>query len=1019
MAAARARARPGRGGLVAIGVAVAAAALGGVVGGSTITADRSLRAALQELPVAQRSFTATWLGTPPAGGYGRIDRAATRALARLGPTPPARTLAFPELNLGGRLVDLGAIDSPGRWVRLRSGRLPRSCVPARCEVLQAAGTPVTSVAEPGLRLVVVGRTAGPLPVTLAPLTRPSRQGKGGPPPVLLAGGVSELSELPVFSALYRAYGWTTPIDPRGLHDWQITGLLDREATAARRVRLLGTPFGLTGPTNTLVDLRQADAVAARRMQLVGGGAAALLLGFVLLAAAGLRRDAGTEWARLERHGARLGQLWTFAWVEAAWITLAGAVAGALIAAAGIAIAAERADVAAGPVLRHTIASGPGIAAIAGAWIAGAAILVAAERTAGADMRLGPFRGLDLAAFAIVGAVALAAARGSANSTSLASGSDPLLALLPGLVAVTAAIVTARLAGPVLRLAGRGLRHGPPSVRLAVVSLGREGGRPTLAAAVLVAGIGLGVFAVAYRATLTQGEHDQAAFQVPLDYTLSEGPALRLPLQAAPISAYRGLAPGTLAAPVVRSAATAPAPGLPAQATVLGVPASAIASIRDWRSDFASVSQAEVVRRLRPGHPPALNGARLPPGASNVSLAVTTHGRPVNLSLAIQTPGGDFDNVTLGDTTKGPATLRARLPAADRGGRVVGLIVTLRFTDAQALEHQGIEGGLTIVARGSLHLGPLQAGTGPGSGTTGVVTDWSGWITRGTARPAIAGGAGLRYALDGSTNGLYRPPQPTDGRAVPVVASPGLASLAGPDGILHMTVEGADALTVRIAAIAHRFPTAGGAFVIADEGELATALNADDPGAATPAEIWLAAPSAQRARVAAALRHPPFSALQLRSREAVQARLASEPLARGLLDVLAMSALLALVLGVAGLVLVCAADLGDERDHLVDLEAMGVGPPALRRHLVLRAAVVVVTGIVGGLVLGAVLERLVIDLVSLGAGAATAEPPLRSVQDWATVAAGLLAFAILGLTLVWAFARTAFRAPVPGRIGGGP
>lgn len=1012
MAAARARARPGRGGLVAIGVAVAAAALGGVAGGSTITADRSLRAALEQLPVAQRSFTATWLGTPPAGGYGRIDRAATRALSQLGPAPPARTIAFPELNLGGHLVELGAIDSPGRWVRLRSGRLPRSCVPSRCEVLQAGGTRVSSMAEPGLRLVVVGRTAGALPVTLAPLTRSSHQAKGGPPPVLLAGAPSQLSALPVFSALYRAYGWTTPIDPRGLHDWQITGLLDREAAASRQVRLLGTPFGLTGPTNTLVDLRQADSVAARRMQLVGGGAAALLLGFVLLAAAGLRRDAGTEWARLERHGARLGQLWAFAWAEAAWITLAGAVAGALIAAAGVAIAAGRADVASGPVLRHTIASGAGIAAIAGAWIAGAAILVAGERTAGVDLRLGPVRGLDLAALAIAGAVALAAARGSAGSTSLASGSDPLLALLPGLVAVAAAIVTARLAGPLLRLAGRGLRHGPPSVRLAVVSLGREGGRPTLAVAFLVAGVGLAVFAVAYRATLEQGEHDQAAFQVPLDYTLSEGAALRLPLQAAPLSAYRRLAPGTLAAPVVRSAATAPAPGLAAEATVLGVPAGAISSIRNWRSDFASVSQAELVRRLRPAAPPALNGARLPPAAAGVSLRVTTAGRPVSLVLAIETRRGDFDHVTLGDTSRGTTTLRAPLPPADRGGRIVGMTVTLRFNDAQALAHQGIEGGLTIVARGSLHLGRLRAGTAP-------VTDWGGWITRGTARPATAPGAGLRYALDGSVNGFYRPRQPTDGRAVPVVASPGIASLAGRDGILHMTVEGADPLTVRVAAVADRFPTAGGAFVVADERDLATTLNADDPGTATPAEVWLAVPPGRRARVGAALRKPSFSVLDVRSREDVQSRLASEPLARGLLDVLAMSALLALVLGIAGLVLVCAADLGDERDHLVDLEAMGVGPPALRRHLVLRAAALVVTGIAGGLALGAILERLVIDLVSLGAGAATAEPPLRGVQDWATVAAGLAAFAACGVALVWAFARTAFRAAVPGRIGGGP
>ena len=311
------------------------------------------------------------------------------------------------------------------------------------------------------------------------------------------------------------------------------------------------------------------------------------------------------------------------------------------------------------------------------------------------------RGLDLAALAVAGAVALAAARGSANSTSLSAGSDPLVALLPGLVAVAGAIVTARLAGPLLRLAGRGVRRGPASVRLALVSLGREGGRPTLAAAFLVAGIGLGVFAVAYRTTLAQGERDQAAFQVPLDFTLSEGSALRLPLAVASERRYAQLAPGVLAAPVFRAAATAPAPGLPAQATVLGVPASALASIHNWRGEFASVPQNRLAASLRPAQPPTLRGAALPPSAQAVSLAVTTNGRPVSLVLAVEAPSGQFDHIPLGDTSRGATTLHARLPSADRGGRVVGLVVTLRFADAQALAHQGIEGGLTIVARGSL------------------------------------------------------------------------------------------------------------------------------------------------------------------------------------------------------------------------------------------------------------------------------------------------------------------------------
>src|SRR5581483_344420 len=156
--------------------------------------------------------------------------------------------------------------------------------------------------------------------------------------------------------------------------------------------------------------------------------------------------------------------------------------GAALAAAGVAYASDRAGISAGAVLRHTILSGPGVTVMLAAWLVSAAVLVAGERATGADLRIGPVGGLDIAALAVVGAVALAAARGSTGSTSLAAGSDPLLALLPGLVAVAAAIVTARLAGPLLRVAGRGLRRGPTGVRLALVSLGREGGRPTLAAA---------------------------------------------------------------------------------------------------------------------------------------------------------------------------------------------------------------------------------------------------------------------------------------------------------------------------------------------------------------------------------------------------------------------------------------------------------------------------------------------------------------------------------------------------------
>ena len=72
------------------------------------------------------------------------------------------------------------------------------------------------------------------------------------------------------------------------------------------------------------------------------------------------------------------------------------------------------------------------------------------------------------------------------------------------------------------------------MRLALVSLGRQGGRPALVIAFITAALGLAVFALSYRATLTTGEADQAAFAVPLDFTVTESSALVNPLDAAPL-----------------------------------------------------------------------------------------------------------------------------------------------------------------------------------------------------------------------------------------------------------------------------------------------------------------------------------------------------------------------------------------------------------------------------------------------------------------------------------------------------
>src|SRR5207237_3582470 len=116
----------------------------------------------------------------------------------------------------------------------------------------------------------------------------------------------------------------------------------------------------------------------------------------------------------------------------------------------------------------------------------------------------------------------------------------------------------------------------------------------------------------------------------------------------------------------------------------------------------------------------------------------------------------------------------------------------------------------------------------------------------------------------------------------------------------------------------------------------------------------------------------------------------------------------LALALLGVVLGLVADLRDEHGELFDLESQGARPSLLRRHLRLRALAVAGFGLAGGVVTGAILSALVVDLVVLTAGAAHPEPPLRLALGWQIAALGLALFAAVGGVLVAAIARGAVR-----------
>jgi hypothetical protein len=985
--------RPAGALLVALGIAAGAAALSTVLVGSLVARDRAAERSVRALDGPNRAFRVTWLGVPGQAetSFGALDQRARRALSAITPDRPFAVLIYRETRFGDALVDLGAIDGLGRWVRVTSGRLPHQCTASRCEVLQLGGQG-RPPEVPGVPVKVVGTgvLTSETPFgsfILAGSYSPARAAAIGyhapSPPLYVADGVEALAGLPALESIYRSYAWVSPVRPGSIHPWQLSALARRVARTGAALQASSPLYGLQTPVDELQTAASQSRAGARRLLLIGGEAAALLLAFALLSGSSLRRDLEAARRRLAWAGATRAQLVGATVAEAAVVAVVATVLGFGLGAGAGALLAGHAGTPVGAALHHSLFTGGGLALLLGTALATAILTVLALLVRGARLAgftVGP---LEIGALGALAAVAFGFARGRAGPEELATGggTGALLALLPGLAAFVAAVVCARALPPLLQLAGRAARRGSAPARLAVLSLARHPGRSALAVAFLVVSIGLALFASTYRATLSGNEADEAAYSVPQDFVVEEDfSKLSYPLEVASLTKFASLAPGVTASPVLRLPADVEGSGSGIAPTVLGIPATELPHLRGWRSDFSSQPASVLAARIKPPNTFALRGDQLPAGARDLTVDAGVKGNAIALFADIETEDGGFVEVKLGEARpKRMSTLTAEIPEDAREGLLVGLRLQVTGPrNADAFDNVG---------SGTLTLGPLRAG--------GQTLSYAGWIgVSGVRRPVASSGVvRMRYVVSNEVYSRFRPRQPTDGKAVPAIVSRALAETAGPDGSLPIDFAGQQ-LLVRVVGTANRVPTVDGDFVLIDASWLRTALNADTPGSGPVQEIWLRVPHGERARVAAELSLSPFNALAHRSRTAVEASLRHAPLARGSLLTLAGAALAALLLAVGGLLLALVNDVRDERGELLDLEVQGASPAALRRHLRLRAALIAVAGLIGGVALGAVLSVLVVDLVALTAGAGVPQPPLRLYVDWRVLGVGAAAYALV-------------------------
>lgn len=1000
---------------VGLGVAAAAATLATLLVASTIAKDQSLANAVARLPPEQRVIRVSWFGTvpDPREYQTKLDRLVQGTLAPF-QSRPLRVLTYRQTVVDGRLFDLAAADQLSRWVRLRSGRLPTECTQTRCEVVQVGGSgPVPHV--PGLPLERVGR--GDL-VSSVPFSRRTAYGRTvedaysfslprRAPPFLIAGDVVGATKLRLLRWVFRSYGWIIPLDPARIHPWNLDKLGGQVERARSTLEAESVYLNLSDPLQDLDGAASRARVAGTRLLLIGGEAVALLFAFTVLSAAAARREKVlTRW-RLERAGARAFQTKLLSGLETVGLAAVATLFGLGI---GIGVGAILADVAGRPiaaVLSDSAVSWTGFALALGVAAVAAGVLTLSFGTP--RERGGPFvlTALDIAALGASATISLALARGVADVDSLAQGRGTgwTLFALPVLVAFVAAVAAARLFHPLARLLERITRGLSVPTRLAALSLARHPEQSIAASTFLLASVGLAVFSLAYRATLVRGQDDQARFTNPTGVIVRSPEPQRVPLLGAVSPKGDRWLSSEQAVPVLRLDGLV---GRPSRSiTLLGIPTQAIRRPPFWRGDFASRSPRELAARIDPGRPLSLLGVRLPTTARELVVPLKTRGDPLRIELSFQGRGGTFIHVDLGRAE--PSSKRALVipvPKAARGGLVLGMT----FAPNEADVHNATP------AAGTLDIEPFRVRTVEGSRR--LAMDLGQWIGIGGIRSRPNGnGARLRYFVTNPVLSRFRPKEPTDEFHVPVIATPSLADLADPDGLLPLQV-GGEPFIARVVATVRRFPTLSGNFLLADRGALSTALNADSPGSALVNEIWLKPSSAtDEAGMKAILGRPPFVGLEKSFRRDLRAGLKREPLAHASIFALLASAAVGFVLALAGLALALTTDIRDERAELFDLEAQGASPALLRRHLRLRSFGVLSFGVLSGLGLGAILSTIVVDVVRITAGGQLPEPPLLLSFDWPLLAGAMGLFVLGAAALVMVLTWQALRGDSPMRAGG--
>jgi hypothetical protein len=1001
-----------RGATAAISVAAiaAAAALIAILAGiALIAADATVRRTLdrtgEERPVVRISHF-----SPTATDFAQTMASADAAIGSHLHTfnePVVRGVLTRELqDLDAPVFELVvAVDDAGPLVRLLEGRMPRPCaVGTRCEaILLSEVAPDfdfdTAHPAPELGLDIVGRGLMDPAVPFGALDQRGPFGEitigGGDyqtgrrsPAILLVDGVEAIARAPAFDTTGRTYVWAAPLDLATIHPWTADGFRDAVAGLTRDLSADDSAFTVDSPLGQVSTALSRAGAASARLYLIGSLGVAILLAFAVFLALVVRDDVGAEVARLDAVGARRRDRIAFLLLEAGLPAVVGGLLGWLLGTVVVATLATWSGADAVAILAGTLlAPAPLAAALVMGVVAVLATVVAMAPGLARASGARTVAAVVLTAIAVLGWQL--AATGPLDPSTLGSAvTSPVVILLPPALAFLAAMVLTTTMPAVLRTLSRRLRRAPLPVRLSLLSISREPGRPAATLTLLAFSLGAIVFATAWSATLRRGIEDEAAYRSGLELRVMElGTGLSISPSVVPITRYRTLGGDVTAVPVYRDASTAQPGG---RVEILGLDPDALPTLPGWRSDFSKAPVGDLADRLRVEPPSGgwrVAGHRLPAGETRLVVHFRYTGTSTRLDAVVVTDDGDSVRIPLGTIRASMTEASGPLPDTAIGG----VLTTLIF------------GNDRIVA-GSGHQHDVVRASVAFQGLDGLVGE----------RPID-----IEFFTVGTT--VIRAPQATDGVALPAVVSQSLARDARPDGTLDLHL-GDAVIPLRVVGVADRAPTIvdqAPRFVIVPLDPFLVAVSSAVPGSGRPNEMWLSAPSPARlAEIRTALGHPPFRFAEVTARADLVADRAGDPVSQAIVWALLVAAIAGLALSVGGLVLGAVTDLRDERGELADLEAQGVPPSSLRWHALARTAWLAIGGAIGGLTAGILLAVIATGALALDAEGRSPIPPLLVELPPLPIIGVVGGVVIVVLGLVASLARRTYgRATLGERRGG--